>query len=53
MYVYFYSVHVSGNNVPIIRRIECINAVSSICYSVWATVRYADTPAYRTVAYTE
>jgi hypothetical protein len=25
MYVYFYSLHVSGNHVPIIRRINCIN----------------------------
>ena len=24
MYVYFYSLHVSGNHVPIIRRISCI-----------------------------
>jgi len=26
MYVYFYSLHVSGSHVPIIRRINCINA---------------------------
>ena len=25
MYVYFYSLHVSGSHVPIIRRINCIN----------------------------
>jgi len=25
MYVYFYSLHVSGSHLPIIRRINCIN----------------------------
>ena len=34
MYVYFYSVHVSGSHVPIIRRINCINTTSGICHSV-------------------
>jgi len=33
MYVYFYSPHVSGSHVPIIRRINCINT-SGICHSV-------------------
>jgi hypothetical protein len=33
MYVYFYSLHVSGSHVPIIRRINCINT-SGICHSV-------------------
>jgi hypothetical protein len=33
MYVYFYSLHVSGSHVPIIRRINCIN-ISGICHSV-------------------
>jgi hypothetical protein len=33
-YVYFYSLHVSGNHVPIIRRINCINTTSGICHSV-------------------
>jgi hypothetical protein len=31
MYVYFYSLHVSGSHVPIIRRINCINTTSGIC----------------------
>jgi len=34
MYVYFYSLHVSGSHVPIIRRINCINMISGICHSV-------------------
>jgi len=34
MYVYFYSLHVSGSHVPIIRRIICINTTSGICHSV-------------------
>jgi len=34
MYVYFYSLHVSGSHVPIIRRINCINTISGICHSV-------------------
>ena len=33
MYVYFYSVHVSGNYVPIIRRITCITALPVKCHS--------------------
>jgi hypothetical protein len=35
MYVYFYSLHVSGSHVPIIRRINCINTTSGICHTVW------------------
>jgi len=33
LYVYFYSLHVSGSHVPIIRRINCINTTSdmSLC----------------------
>ena len=34
MYVYFYSLHVSGSHVPIIRRINCINKTSGICHCV-------------------
>jgi len=34
MYVYFYSLHVSVSQVPIIRRINCNNATSDICHSV-------------------
>jgi hypothetical protein len=33
MYIYFYSLHVSGNHVPIIRRINFINT-AGICHSV-------------------
>jgi len=38
MYVYFHSLLVSGSHVPIIRRINCINTRSSICYCVLMTV---------------
>jgi hypothetical protein len=38
MYVYFYSLHVSGSHVPIIRRINCINTTSCVCHSVYMTV---------------
>ena len=34
MYVYFYSLHVSGSHVTIIRRINCINTTSGICHCV-------------------
>jgi len=34
MYVYFYSLHVSGSHVPIIKRIDCINTTFGICHSV-------------------
>jgi hypothetical protein len=34
MSVYFYSLHVSGNHVPIIRRINYINTTSGICHPV-------------------
>jgi len=34
MYVYFYSLRVSGSHVPIIRRINRINTTSGICHSV-------------------
>jgi hypothetical protein len=33
MYVYFYSLRVSGSHVPIIRRIKCINTTYGICHS--------------------
>jgi hypothetical protein len=39
-YVYLYSLHVSGNYVPIIRWSNSIN-VSGICHSVWMAVWYA------------
>ena len=38
MHVYFYSVHVSGSHVPIIRKINCINTTSGVFYSVQMTV---------------
>jgi hypothetical protein len=38
MYVYFYSLNVSGSHVPIIRRINCIIMTSGICHSVQMTV---------------
>ena len=33
LYVYFYSLHVSGSHVPIIRRINCIKSTPGICHS--------------------
>jgi hypothetical protein len=41
LYVYFYSLHVSGNYVPIIRRNNCINTTPGICHSAWMAVWYA------------
>jgi len=41
MYVYLYSLHVSGNHVPIIRIINCIKVIHGICHSVCTTVWYA------------
>ena len=37
-YVYFFSLHVSGDYVPIIRRNNCIYVMPGICHSVWMTV---------------
>jgi len=37
----FFSLHVSGDYVPIIRRKNCIYATLGTCYSVWITVWYA------------
>ena len=34
MYVYFYSVNISGSHVPIIRRINCINTTPGLCHCV-------------------
>jgi len=42
MYVDFYSLHVSGNHVLIIRRIDYINTTSGTCHSVQMTVWCAD-----------
>jgi len=41
LYVYFYSVHISVNYVPIIRRNNYINATPGNCHSVWMTVWHA------------
>jgi hypothetical protein len=49
IYVYVYSLHVSGSHVPIIRRINCINTASGICHSVLMTVWCA----HQTVIYRE
>jgi len=38
VHVYFYSLHVSGSHVPIIRIINYINMTSGICHSVQMTV---------------
>ena len=35
--IYFNSLHVSGNPVLIIRRINCINTTSGICHSLSLT----------------
>ena len=37
-YVYFFSLHVSGYYVPIIRRNNCIYETLDNCHSVWMTV---------------
>jgi hypothetical protein len=57
-YVYFFSVHVSGDCVPIIRRNNCIYVTLGIWHSVWMTVWYAgwnetisSHPAYQTVSH--
>ena len=36
-YVYFFSLHVKGDYVPIIRRNNCIYMTFGICHSVWMT----------------
>ena len=51
LYVNFFTLHVSGDYVPIIRRNNWINATLGTCYSVWMTVWYAGAYAlvYQTV----
>jgi len=39
-YVYFFSLHVSGDCVPIIRRNNCVHATIGACHSVWITIWY-------------
>jgi len=41
MYVYFYSLHILGIHMPIVRRINCIDAIPGICHSVLSNVWYA------------
>jgi len=54
---YFFSLHVSSDYVPIIRRNNCIYATPGTCHSVWMTVWYEGLnefhPAYQTVIHTE
>jgi len=40
-YVYFFSLHVLGDYVPIIRRNNCMNSTLVTCHCVWMTVWYA------------
>ena len=40
-YVYFFSLHVSGDCVPVIRENNCIYATLDTCYSVYMTLWYA------------
>ena len=40
-YVYFFSLHVLGDYVPIIRRYNCICVTLGNCHSVWMTVSNA------------
>ena len=47
MYVYFYSLHVSVNHVPIVRRITYISAIPGICHSVQVQ------PAHQMVVHTQ
>jgi len=41
MGVYLFSLHISGDYVPIIRRNNSTYATLVICHSVWMTVWYA------------
>jgi hypothetical protein len=40
-YVYFFSLHVLSDYVPVIRRNNCISVTLDTCYSVWMAVWYA------------
>jgi hypothetical protein len=62
MYVYFYSLHVSGSHVPTIRRINCINTTSGMSLCIdnllvyrfeWDCSAVSFKPAHQTVIYTE
>jgi len=59
-YVYLFSLHISGEYVPIVRRSNYIYATPGTCYSVRMTVWYAYQTvhqviwyAYQTVIHTE
>ena len=52
-YVHFFSLHVSGDYVPIIRRNNCIYATLGTCYFLWMTVWYAGWNEYRDARSTE
>jgi hypothetical protein len=39
--IYCFSVHVSGNYVPITRRKHCTYGTPRICHSIWVTLWYA------------
>ena len=48
MYVYFYSLRVSGSHVPIVRRFNCINTTSGIWLfgvQVWMSLIQTCTPS--------
>jgi len=49
-YVYLFSLHVSCNYVPIMRRKDCIYVTLGTCYSVRMTGMH---PAYQSVIHTE
>jgi len=58
--IYFFSLHVLGYSMPIIRRNICICGTLGTCYSVWMTVWHAGWnetvsfhPEYQTVIHTE
>ena len=55
LYVCFNSLHVSSIQVLIIRRFNCINAISGICHSDRLVCRFGrpSKPAYQTVTYIE
>jgi len=47
-YVYIFSLHVSGDYVPIIRRNNCIYVTLGICHSVWMNLWSVDQTVIRT-----
>jgi len=54
-YTYLFSLHVSADIVPIIKKTICIYVTIDTCYSVWMTVWYAGAyaSAYHTAIHTE